>query len=254
MVENFNNAPSTSEQLAYEAQVRFAVLGIKVEQPPKVLTEILNRAKEIGWTKVSPLYIPPMGAREFLALGMGPKVIDPQFWQYILNGDISDDSATTGPYWAVIDTSESDGYMQEKKGTQIYNQDAFSNTLKALRDNGRIQVPNNMLHVPRNSRFGLSPNEINSEFLPEFAKSIEVDEALVGIPTALESALITNCLAISSGPKLAEWTSDEVTLNRSMYSGTSKDGNNSIDLAHKDARFDTIAFRALIRLIRGGVK
>lgn len=77
-------------------------------------------------------------------------------------------------------------------GRQLYKNDAFGNILGRLRKERKIKVSRGLRHIPENSRFGISPDELTSHVLPAIAEMLEVDSNQVRLPKEIEFNVIGN--------------------------------------------------------------
>lgn len=77
-----------------------------------------------------------------------------------------------GRPWKVSQSPEYDG------GRQLYANDPLAPKIEKLRENGKIAIPGWCRHIPSISRFGTSPNEIDSLIVPVFAKLSQIKDQI----------------------------------------------------------------------------
>lgn len=168
-----------------------------------------------------------------------------RFWENVEKGRISSDSTKLEEMLIAVDRTQKPDY---NRGRQLYPNDPFGELLKNLRQEGKIEVPRDLRHIPETSRFGISPDELVKHVLPEIAKMLEVDASQVRLPREIEFNVIGN----RSHPEWGntntwEWMQAKFEDGRRLIGGDSDYGGLTDVYDHwSDHHGDSIGFRPLV--------
>lgn len=169
-------ASANPEALAAEqARVLENFFGYEaVSRPSKALMEFVERTTEQGFT-FEPYFEPRVVfTKDSSYPGL---VVKPNPWLFdqIRKGNISPDAAILSGQWAAMEGFQKPEY---DGGKQLYANDPLAPELERLRNNGRIAVPEWCRHIPSISRFGTSPDEIDSLIVPVFVQLSQIEDQI----------------------------------------------------------------------------
>lgn len=217
----------SKEQLVVAARTDVACSFGKdydIPEPPDDLFHDLEKLRQVRKFEIS--YQPPilfdpeaeLDSKRAPALpiwrkGVGVKP-EPYFWQLIKEGTLSPASAVLPEGWVLRDGRAKPQYQD---GKQYYEDDAFLQaSIHELRASGEISKYG---YVPNDSRFGISPIEIEQVIIPHFATLTGV-KGLVEYPTELEFNTAGNRMHPEWGKTdTLEWLADKAFEGRSRLVG-----------------------------------
>lgn len=135
--------------------------GTEVPTPPDRLFRVLEKIKEERLFKAEPFYLPHRRLSEgsqYPGLTVSPS---PWFYRQIREGRIAEGADLLPGQWIILDVSRRPNYHDGKQMDP--DSSGLGDILADLRDQGKIQVSGYYRHVPRNSRFAVSADEIDGE-------------------------------------------------------------------------------------------
>lgn len=230
------------EQLEQKGFSRSNVDFPSTEHLDKVF-EVWHRAIELGFIRMS-AHIIPGHDLENIDLPRGWVRLDKWYRQQI-DKTIDKDAAILKPAYVLIDTTPKPNY---EGGRQLYPNDSFGPMMSLLREEGKIEVPNDYKHVPETSRFAVMPIERETHFDTAFAQTLKVDPSKVRVPTAAENNFIGNVWHPELGQKNTwEWYADVFETDCRLIGGSRDDGGlAAVFCDWRGARLDDVGFRPLV--------
>ncbi len=191
-----------------------------IPAPPAALFEVLERARKEGFTSFEPFYEQRKQFKKnskFPGRGIKP---EDWFWQNIQNGNIDQDAAHLHGTWTLIDATPKPQYTD---GTQMYeNDERLGHILQIARSQGLIKITDWTKHVPKDSRFGVSWDEINQTIAPEVAALLGVEKQQVSVPREIEFNIAGNIRHPEWGDTNTwEWVTDSFGLGFRLVGGYS---------------------------------
>lgn len=163
------------------------------------------------------------------------------------NGRISEDATKLEDVLIAIDSTQKPDY---NNGRQLYQNDPFAPLLERLRKERKIQVPRGLIHIPKTSRFGISPDELTEHALPAISEMLEVDSNQVRLPKEIEVNVIGNRSHPEWGQtNTMEWVQDKFEDGRRLIGGGSGSGGLACVVCDWHVnRLDFFGFRPLVVL------
>ena len=238
----------TPEQLVAsekEAWKQFLGKEINIPEPPQQLFEAARLAIEHGITSFEAHLLPKLELKQnskFPGWHIKP---EEWYWQKIKEGEIAKDAARLPGVWVLVDGAQKPNYDD---GKQLYENDGFGQILLRLREEGRIETPNSYSHVPRTSRFAVTPIERETHFYQALAEVLNVGKDKVRITREIESNIIGNIHHPEWGQtNTSEWFDDKFGDGRRLVGGRSDYGGLArVDCNWRDDRLGNVGFRPLI--------
>lgn len=233
----------SSEQ---EAWFRFLGHKVEISNPPPELSATLLKAHEIGWTQAEPHFLPKIELEQNSDFPGWTVKPEEWYWQKIREGKVARDAATLDGVWVIIDGSQKPQYAD---GKQMYENDPFAPLLKQLREEGKIQVPYWCKDIPKDSRFGISHDEIRKHVNPAIATLLGVQPEQVGALKEIEFNVLGNLAHPEWGNKTttSEWFQDKFEDGSRLFGGRSDDGGLG-DVAYEASggHYGDLGFRPLV--------
>lgn len=227
--EQYGDVPLTNyllpEQFGAQEQEklsRFFDRKITVPTPPQELSVAMLKAKEIGWTQAEPHFLPKMELKQNSDISEWTIRPEDWYWQKIREGKVAKDAATLEGIWVIVDGSQKPQY---KDGKQMYENDPFAKVLAQLREAKKIQVPDWCKNIPKDSRFGISNDELQTHVNPAIADFLGVQPEQVRLPKAIEFNILGNLAHPEWGKTNTwEWFQDKFGGGYRLVGGGSGDG------------------------------
>ena len=247
--EQYGDVPLTNyllpEQFGAQEQEklsRFFDREVAVPTPPQELSIAMLKAKEIGWAQAEPHFLPKMELKQNSDVSEWTIRPEDWYWQKIREGKVAKDAATLEGIWVVVDGSQKPQY---KDGKQMYENDPFAPVLTQLRRDGKIQVPDWCRNIPKDSRFGVSHDELQSYVNPGIANLLDVQPKQVRLPKAIEFNILGNLAHPEWGKTNTwEWFSNNFGAVRRLIGGRrDRGGLADVDDDWHGHRHDYIGFR-----------
>lgn len=241
------------EVISLQEQTVFRRLDeLKEAQPPERVLEVLENAKKRYGDMYEAIAVPTITLRETTRYPQGWVHLDPSFFQMLKQGKIQpEDAATISQAWLLWDKTTRPNFHG---GEQLYENgnDPLSEELARLRRRGAIKIFYYNEHVPKTSRFGISPIELDRAVFPLHAENLKIRPDLNEQVTACPYSLF-NFIGNWRHPELGEVNTGE-WMNEKFEGGISLFGGCSIvgGLAHvyyntSDYHlFDLMGFRPLV--------
>jgi hypothetical protein len=166
------------------------------------------------------------------------------FFDQIDAGTVAKDAATLKDTQVIIESAQKPSY---RDGRQMYYEgnDPLGPMLMRLRQEGKIAVPSWARSIPSDSRFGVSPREIDTYVIPAFAELIGVDPSQVSLPREIEFNYAGNLRHPEWGETNTwEWLADHFADASRLVGGNSGDGGlANVDYGDADDRGGGAGFR-----------
>lgn len=234
----------SSEQLVGAARRELKTFfgqDIMVPEPPAELFHTLERFAGLGIRGFEPQYLPQLQLREkdnFPGLKVKP---GKWFWDCVKDGSIEKGADTLDEGWYLLDGRWKPNY---RDGQQVYEDDYLAPLMENLRASGRIQP---YRYVPRNSRFGASPLEIEQVILPEFAKQTQPEGEVSNMSYALFSVIGNMKRQEWNDTTTWQWFRDKFEDGRRLIGGSSHGGGLAgVGAGTSDYRFDHAGFAPVV--------
>lgn len=221
-----------------DALSHFFGKDIVVPEPPVELLSTLERFEELRVTGFEPHFLPEVVLKEKSAFPGWKVKPEKWFWQRLKDGSIEKAAATLQEGWYLVDGRTKPNYND---GKQYYENDGvIQATIHELREAGKIQT---LRSVPKDSRFGASPNEIEGIILPEFVRNTEA-EGIVRNMRYIEFNVFGNIHHPEWGnTNTGQWFSDKFSDGGRLIGGGSVFGGlANVRDVWSDARFDGTGF------------
>ncbi len=221
---------------------------VPVAQPPALLAETLRVAEGEGLSIFQPLYFPAIEFKQnsrFPGWSVKP---EEWYWEQIKGGRVDKDAAKLGGYWSLFDESRRPNY---DNGKQMFKDDPLEAILVMGRHEGKIEVPDYLREVPKESRFGVSPDEQDKFVFPALTDSLRLfnrehsGQVQVRRPTEMEFNFTGNLRYPYLGQANTwEWLHDSFGDDDRLVGGCS-DGGGLADVSDDwhGNRHDDTAFR-----------
>lgn len=208
-------------QLAEDQKEKISDLfGVEVPNPPTKLFQVAEDLIATDLFTAEPFYLPRLRMSESFKID-GWKSVDSWLYDRIRDGLINKDATLLPGQWVLLDTikrpnttrrkdsiEDSDQYshLSSDDDEPMYpDRPGFKEVLAKLRDRGEIEIPNNYQSIPKDSRFGLSFEEIEEHVTNAMAGIIGVDKNIFSIPSYVAFNFIGNL----SLPDLGEANTSE---------------------------------------------
>jgi len=234
------------ELVASEEVARKRFFGeTSIPNPSSELRDVLTRAKEQGITVFDPHFLPRVELKqedEYPGWKIKP---ENWYWEQIRKGRIGEDAPKLDGVWVLFDKTPKPNYTD---GTQMYENDPFAQILERGRKDGRIQVPDFVKHVPQNSRFAVSSDELYQYVYPEIAKLLGIDPTQVRSSKEIEFNVLGNLHYPYLGETSTwEWLHDKFEDDHRLDGGGSGLGGlANVHRSWSDDRHDDLGFRPLV--------
>jgi len=229
-----------------EALRTFFGKEVSVDIPPAILLETLRVAEDKGFGILKPLYFPKIKFKQTDEYpGWKVKLRD-WYWEKIIGGRVSNEAAKLGGYWALFDESRR---PNDNESRQMFPEDPLAPMLTQARERGSIAVSDFVKHVPKGSRFAVSPNEQDRTVFPQLAQILRLNEvaARVRRPTAIELNFAGNLRYSHLGEANTwEWLDDNFGNGGWLVGGCSNFGGLYFVCLWHDDRIGNAAFRPLV--------
>ena len=227
---------------------------VPVVQPPALLAETLRVAEGEGLSIFQPLYFPAIEFKQnsrFPGWSVKP---EEWYWEQIKAGRVDKDAAKLGGYWSLFDESRRPSY---DNGKQMFTDDPLEAILVRGRHEGKIEVPDYLREVPKESRFGVSPDEQDKFVFPSIADSLGLltrvanGQAQVRRPTEMEFNFVGNLRYPHLGQANTwEWMQDRFEDDYRLLGGHSDYGGLAyVSYDWSDYHNDSIAFRPVVAFL-----
>lgn len=238
----------TSEQLVAsesEAWKQFLGKEINIPEPPQQLFEAARLAIEHGITSFEAHFLPKLELKQNSKFPGWHTKPEEWYWQKIKEGKVAKDSARLPGVWILVDGTQKPNYND---GKQLYENDGFGQILIRLREEGRIEVPSSYSHVPRTSRFAVTPIEREAHFNQALAEVLNIGIEKVRITREIEFNIIGNIHHPEWGQtNTVEWFNDMFGDGSRLYGGRFGNGGlASVVCYRRDYRNDDLGFRPLV--------
>jgi len=175
MAERPLTLPKPEALVAQQTHVLERFFGNEVvPKPSQELMAFVERTAELGFT-FEPYFEPRVVFTKdsnYPGLVVKP---NPWLFEQIQKGNISPDVASLSGQWAAMEGFQKPEY---DGGKQLYENDPLAPKLESLRKNGKIAVPDWCRHIPSISRFGTSPDEIDSLIVPAFSEFAQIEDQI----------------------------------------------------------------------------
>lgn len=215
----------TSEQLvASESEAWKQFLGneINIPETPQQLFEAARLAIEHGITSFEAHFLPKLELKQNSKFPGWHTKPEEWYWQKIKEGKVAKNAARLSGAWILVDGTQKPNYDD---GKQLYENDGFGQILLRLREEGRIEVPSSYSHVPRTSRFAVTPIERETHFNQALAEVLNIGKEKVRITREIEFNIIGNIHHPEWGQtNTLEWFDDIFGDGYRLYGGDSGDG------------------------------
>lgn len=210
----------------------------------KVTLEIWRRAAELGFTELRAHILPGFEFTKDTIYPPGWVPLEPWYFNQIGHG-LDEDAAILKPATVLFDATSKPDYDD---GRQLYPNDQFGPLMQALREKGKIEIPEDYKHVPATSRFAATPREREDSFDPALAQILKVDQNWVRVPTAAENNFLANLHYPYIGKtNTSEWYFDHFAGGRRLFGGYSGHGGLAfVRGPWLGFRSDYVAFRPLV--------
>jgi hypothetical protein len=247
IVFGVENAPRLLKRAVNESN-RFFAKDITALEVPDEFYKTYERLREIGLTRFEPLVLPQWTLLENDPLWEGKVKPEPRFWENQQNGNLKPESAILQQGVYLIDGRARPDFQD---GKQKYEDDGFmEEMLKGLRRKGVIERDS---YILEDSRFGVSPWEIEEVILPELARAIGKEALGSEGRVVNNSYIIFNIVGNMRHPEWGktntwEWFADKFWFDNYLRGGHSDNGG----LAHvycsdrSDDRYGHVGFRPLL--------
>ena len=205
--------------------------------------DVWRRAIELGFTKMQAHTIVGMDL-ENTNLPRGWIRLEKWYRQQI-GRTIDKDAAILKPAFVLVDTTPKPNY---DGGRQLYPNDSFGPLMFQLREEGKIEVPDDYKHVLETSRFAVTPVERETHLYPAFAKILKVEPDKVRVPTAAENNFLGNIHHPEFGQNNTyEWYADEFGTDYRLIGGDSDSGGlTNVSYGWSGYRHGHYGFRLLV--------
>lgn len=237
----------TERRGAERGQVVLTKREIFMDQPiPQEVERVLKKVRELGMGKMFALHrlsgITLEEDSDFPEWKIRP---NRWYWKEIKKRTLDKDASKLPDTFLLVDTIRRPDYGND--GKQLHENDFLFPLLAKLRKEKKIPILQN---IPQTSRFGISPDELESIVFPEFATLIGADKAMamVRLPRAVELNILGNLAYPHFGQAdTSEWFYDKFGHDDRLFGGDSGFGGLAqVRPYWSGHRSDDIAFRLLI--------
>lgn len=220
--------------------------SVQIPSPPRMLFEVIDNLQNKRITVFDAFYFSKTYMKKD-ARCPGWKT-RPQKWYWSMQENLTTPTSDSEEnYWGLFDRTAKPDY---KKGKQMYADDPFGLLLSQLRKEGKIKIPEFCKHIPENSRFGLSAEELKQSVYPEITKFLGLTKNQVVIRSAKveEFSLLGNRSYQYLGKTYCmEWFADQFAHQFSLFGGSSGYGSFSdVHCLKSNYRHDSIGWRPVI--------
>lgn len=222
--------------------------GTEIPRPGDWLFEIVerNRTEKLFVDNLRPFYLPRRQLAEGVSFPGLKQPLDPWLYEQMRAKRVEADADWLPEGWILLDVTRRPNY---DNGKQMYpDTPRFKKMLADLRERGQIAIPNDCRHVRADSRFAVSPDEIDG-------KTAVVSKAVADI-LGIEAQQVTtpkystfNYIGNLADPEFgqadtAEWFADRFGYGYRLCGGYSVNGglSNVFPWPSVD-HLDRIAFR-----------
>lgn len=198
--------------------------GAEMPNPPDRLFEVAERIRQGELFKAEPFYLP----RRQLSAGLQYPglTVPPSHWFFrqIKEERVAEGANWLPGQWVILDVSSRPDYDD---GKQMYrDSNGLGEILEDLRDQGKIHVPDCYQHVPRNSRFAVSADEIGGGrgFVVKAVTSVlglHPDEQVTTPPYAVFNYIGNLAHPEFGQANTREWFADSFEYGSHLYGGAS---------------------------------
>lgn len=195
---------------------------------------------------MAPFYLPRRRLDKDVSFPGLKYPLGPWLYDQIRAGMVAADADWLPEGWMLLDLTERPGYDD---GKQMYpDTPRFKEILADLRKGGRVAVPDSYRHVQKDSRFALSPEEVDGEkaaVAKEIAAVLGTKPEQVATPLYVVFNYIGNLTHPEFGQvNTAEWLKDNFGRGARLRGGDSVVGGLSdVDDWPSFGRNDNIGFR-----------
>lgn len=233
------------EELAAQRREVWQTLRKQEVELPQEVKIVLERAKEKGIGNLKAYFLPELVFEENTDYPGWDVKPEHWYWEQIRNGNVDSDVPELKGMWVLVDTTQKPNY---KDGKQVYSNDQFGNILAQLRKDKKITVPSDYKHVPQNSRFAVSWDELKGHVLPAIAETLGVKTNQVRLPKEIEFNVVGNLFHPEWGQTSTwEWFEDRFGGGDRLYGGGCGFGGLvNVSCSWSDGRNAGIGFRPLI--------
>lgn len=237
-------------QSQVEDHARF--FGIEVTSPPNLLFEVLERNRQEKLFKpdrLVPYLLPRRSFPEGISFPGQRVAMGPNLYRYIKEGWVDKSASSLLDQWVILDVARR---PRNKGGKQMYpDTKQFKEILAELRNQGQIKVPSEYRHVPKDSRFAISPDELDGSkavVAQTVAKILRLETTNVTLPPYAVFYYVGNLAHPEFGQvDTSEWFADRLEHGLRLLGGDSCYGGLSdVDRWLSAARDDDIGFRLQI--------
>lgn len=244
LIKRFGDEPLTSAATPVEAPKTLSrdQLILPSKELPQEVSDILKRAEKAGITSLEAYHLSGVTLTQGSQVEGWTKKPENWYWEQIKNGKISPDAPKLPGSWVLLDNTQKPNY---EDGKQMYKKDPFGPLLAKLRKDNKIQK---IKHIPEDSRFGISPDELRTIVLPEIANLMGVNKSQVRLPKEIEFNVIGNFKHQKWGETNTwEWLEDNFGGADRLIGGDSDDGGLTY-VSHywSGYHIDGIGFRPLV--------
>lgn len=220
--------------------------SIEIPRPSDSLLAVAEKIRETGLFKASIIYAPKCQLEEADLL----QPPDPWVYEQIRIGRITADSGWLPGQWVILDVTQRPDY---DNGQQMYpDASVFREMLASLRDQQKIIIPDEYKCIPKDSRFAISPDEIDGS-------SSYVTKAIANILDLKPTEIVSSLSYLSfiyfgnrEHPEFgqvntSEWFRDSFGRDHRLFGGNSGlKGLSTVSFWPPDMRHDAIGFRLQI--------
>lgn len=238
------------EKLAkLQAKAIGGFFGTEVPNPGEWLFKVVetNRTEKLfDVNRLAPFYLPRRQLAEGVSFPGLKYPLDPWLYDQIRTGNVAADADRLPEGWMLLDLTERPGY---DNGKQMYpDTPRFKEMLADLRERGQIAVPDYCRHVRTDSRFALSPDEIDGKravVAEAVASALGIKTEQVATPLYVVFNYIGNLAHPEFGQvNTAEWFKNNFRrVDRLLGGGSGGGGLSDVGDWQSDVRRGLIGFR-----------
>ena len=221
---------------------------VTLYHPTQEIFDTLSRARDKGINVYDAHLLPEIDLSEVKEAPGWLKTLPEWVYDEVKAGRISSEALKLTGNAVLFEKTPKPPYQD---GLQLYPADPFARILEEGRDQGAIEVVDYTKDIPRNSRFGLAPNElgyVNSKI----AELLVVDGSQARQPKAIENNLLGNAFYPYLGlTGVSEWYEDEIKyadghVHRLFGGGSGPGGLSGVYYWPLYARSRDVGFRSLV--------
>lgn len=232
-----------------QAEAISGFFGMEVPKPDDWLFEVVEKNRQeklFDVNKFLPFYLSRRQLAEGISFPGLKHPLAPWLYDQIRAGNVAADADRLPEGWMLLDLTERPMY---DNGKQMYpDTPRFKEMLADLRERGQVAVPDYCRHVRRDSRFALSPDEIDGK------KAAVAKAVAAALGTKIEQAttplyVVLNYIGNLAHPEFgqvntAEWLKDNFRHGNRLHGGYSVLGGLSgVSYWLSDDHHDRIGFR-----------